>query len=379
MSKISSKQNLLPAGFSDVLFPKSENQNHIVEKILNFFADFNYLRVNPPLIEFEETLFAKGPGSVLKENSFRIMDPISQKMMALRSDMTTQISRIASSRMSHYPRPLRISYSGDVLRVKSSNLNMDRQITQVGAEIIGDFNSDSETEIILIGLKTLKSLNIKNLSIDLNFPMLTEKLLSKCSQELVPKILLGIEKKDYKLIQSFNFPNKKEILNLMKSSGIFTSSSKYLSSLIDTNKNNKSIKHLVNIAQKIKENFSSVNIILDPLEMNSFNYHDGITFTIFSKGIRTGIAKGGNYKTISQENATGISIYTERLNYVLDLTIKRKIVLLKSLDFKNAEKLIKDGFTINFTNKKTKRKFLEIAKQMKCNYVFYKNKLEKVI
>ena len=89
-----------------------------MKKFLSFFADFNYLRVNPPLIEFEETLFAKGPGSVLKDNSFRIMDPISQKMMALRSDMTTQISRIASSRMSHYPRPLRISYSGDVLRVK---------------------------------------------------------------------------------------------------------------------------------------------------------------------------------------------------------------------------------------------------------------------
>ena len=41
----------------------------------------------------------------------------------------------------------------------------------------------------------------------------------------------------------------------MKSSGIFTSSSKYLSSLTDTNKNNKSIKYLVNIAQKIKKIF----------------------------------------------------------------------------------------------------------------------------
>ncbi len=378
MSKRCAKKTLLPAGFSDVLFPKSENQYLIVEKILNFFANYNYLRVNPPLIEFEETLFAEGPGSVLKENSFRIMDPISQKMMALRSDMTTQISRIASSRMSHYPRPLRISYSGDVLRVKSSNLNMDRQITQVGAEIIGDVNNNSETEIILIGLKTLKALNIKNLSIDLNFPKLTDKLLSKCSKELIPKILSAIEKKDYKLIESINFPNKIEILNLMKVSGVFTSSSKYLNSLVDTNKNNKSIKYLVNIAQKIKDNFSSVNIIIDPLEINSFNYHDGITFTIFSKGIRTGIAKGGNYKTISKENATGISIYTERLNYVLDLITKRKIVLLKSLDYKNAEKLIKDGFTINFTNKKTKRKFIEIAKQMKCDYVFYNNKLEKV-
>jgi len=378
LTRLSGKKTLLPAGFSDMLYPKSENQNIIVEKILNYFANFNYKRVKPPLIEFEDTLFAEGPGSVLKENSFRIMDPISQKMMALRSDMTTQISRIASSRMSHYPRPLRISYSGDVLRVKSTTLNMDRQITQVGAEIIGDVNSDLEAEIILIGLKTLESLKIKDLSVDLNFPMLREKLLKKCPQDLIAKVLLGIEKKDFQFIQSINFQNKCEILNLMKTSGKFHNSTKYLNSLLEKNKNNASIKYLINIAEKIKNSFSDVNVIIDPLELNSFNYHNGITFTIFANGIRTGIAKGGSYKTINKENATGISIYTDRLNSVLDLTSKSKVVLLKSLDFKNAEKLINQGYIINFTNEINEKKLLTVAQQMKCDYFLNKNKLEKV-
>ena len=111
---------LLPAGFSDKLYPKSQREFLLIEKILSFFSNYSFLRISPPLIEFEETMISEGPGSVLKENTFRIMDPISRKMMALRSDMTTQISRISSSRMSHYPRPLKLSYSGDVLRVKST-------------------------------------------------------------------------------------------------------------------------------------------------------------------------------------------------------------------------------------------------------------------
>ena len=97
------------------------------------------------------------------------MDPISKKMMAVRSDMTTQISRISSKRLAHYPRPLRLSYSGEVLRVNPSGLKLERQIAQVGAEIIGDITSDLETEIIVIGLKILKELYIEDLTLDLNY------------------------------------------------------------------------------------------------------------------------------------------------------------------------------------------------------------------
>ena len=107
---------------------------------------------------------------MLKDSTFRIMDPLSQKMMALRSDVTAQISRIASTRLSHLARPLRLSYSGDVLRVKGDSFNTERQKTQVGAELIGLENEFCDAEIILICLKALKSINIENITIDINLP-----------------------------------------------------------------------------------------------------------------------------------------------------------------------------------------------------------------
>ena len=378
MSIINRNKALLPAGFSDKLYPKSQKQFIIVERILDFFSNYSYLRVSPPLLEFEETLLSEGPGSVLKENTFRIMDPITQKMMALRSDMTTQISRISSTRMLHYPRPLRLSYSGDVLRVKSTTLNMDRQITQVGAEIIGKISDALESEIILIGLKTLNSLKIKNLSIDLNFPKLRSKLLNKCPNHLLPKVTQAIERKDIIFLKKNNFPNKLDILNLMENFGYFESRSSYLKKLTKNNQKNKSIIHLVKIAEKIKNIFLDINIIIDPLESNPFNYHDGMTFTVFSKAIKGGIAKGGTYKTITGEKATGISIYTELINNTPNLVEKKNIIVMNSKDFKEAEKHISKGFQVIFSEKLNENNYKKIAKIMNCNYVLINNNLIKI-
>ncbi len=38
-------------------------------------------------------------------HTFRLMDPVSQRMMGLRADMTPQVGRIAASRLQNMPRP----------------------------------------------------------------------------------------------------------------------------------------------------------------------------------------------------------------------------------------------------------------------------------
>lgn len=106
MVNSSNDNGLLPAGLGDILHPKAELQAKTIEKLIDVFSKFGYSRVKPPLVEYEDTLISNGLGQVLKDSTFRIMDPLSQKMMALRSDVTAQISRIASTRLSHLPRPL---------------------------------------------------------------------------------------------------------------------------------------------------------------------------------------------------------------------------------------------------------------------------------
>ena len=97
---------LLPEGLHDDLPPAAEHEAAVIDILLSAFRQHGYARVKPPLVEFEESLLA-GPGQGLSRNMFRLMDPISQRMMGLRADMTPQVARIATSRLAKRARPLR--------------------------------------------------------------------------------------------------------------------------------------------------------------------------------------------------------------------------------------------------------------------------------
>ncbi|HKF59930.1 MAG TPA: ATP phosphoribosyltransferase regulatory subunit, partial [Dongiaceae bacterium] len=118
--------SLLPAGLQDVLPPEAAHEAAVVERLMGVFASNAYERVKPPLVEFEESLLS-GPGAAMSTWSFRLMDPVSQRMMALRADMTLQVARIAATRLARQARPLRLSYAGQVLRVRGSDLRPERQ------------------------------------------------------------------------------------------------------------------------------------------------------------------------------------------------------------------------------------------------------------
>ena len=110
---------LLPAGLRDLLPAEAETEAASVEALMEVFASYGYQRVKPPLLEFEDSLLA-GSGAAVAEQTFRLMDPVSQRMMGLRADTTPQVARIAATRLAHAPRPLRLSYAGQCLRVRGS-------------------------------------------------------------------------------------------------------------------------------------------------------------------------------------------------------------------------------------------------------------------
>ena len=372
MTNLINQRGLLPAGLSDVLHPNAKIQAKKIEKLLDTFSSFGYLRIKPPLVEYEDSLLSEGPGNVLKDSTFRIMDPLSQKMMALRSDMTAQISRISSTRMSHLPRPLRLSYSGDVLRVNGDSFNMERQKTQVGAELIGNESVTIDAEIILVCLESLSSIDINDITLDLNLPFLRAYLLRNIPVSSRNIINEAIDRKDKNVIKKLKIDSALQILKLMEAAGDYESSKINLSLLGSNDFLSKALDYLLNVAKIIKENNPSVNITLDPLENRGFKYHSGLSFTIFSKNFRGEIAKGGRYLTVSNETATGCTIYTEKIYNTAKDFIENKLVYVPFLDINDANSIINKGYDIIFGTRENDNVEQE-AHEMGCKYIF-KNK-----
>ena len=66
---IETTPTLLPNGLKDLLPPEAEEEARIVNILMQSFAAFGHRRVKPPLVEFEESLLADGPGKALARSS----------------------------------------------------------------------------------------------------------------------------------------------------------------------------------------------------------------------------------------------------------------------------------------------------------------------
>ena len=130
------KNQLLPEGFRDSLPELASKEDKVSSTFITLMQKNGFMLVKPPLLEFESSLFFLLDDNE-DANSFRVLDPISQKMMGIRSDITVQIARISCGSLVELPRPLKVCYSGEILRVKNNSLNLSRQATQIGSEIIG--------------------------------------------------------------------------------------------------------------------------------------------------------------------------------------------------------------------------------------------------
>ena len=170
-------KTLLPSGCYDLLPPHARHESELSAALLSTFEAFGYEQVSPPLLEYSENLLA-GRGAALSPYTFRVMDPTGHKVMGLRADITLQIARIAVSRLSHAPRPLRLCYNGLILRMQGEQLKNDRQLRQAGIEMIGAASPEADAEVILVAANALKKAGVSTLSIDLNLPGIVASLLA---------------------------------------------------------------------------------------------------------------------------------------------------------------------------------------------------------
>ena len=303
---------LLPAGLQDVLYPQAQNDAKASEIIMDCLAAFGYNRVQPPLVEFEDSLLGERLGAALSDKTFRLLDPLSHKMMALRADMTAQIARISGSRLAHMPRPLRLSYCGSVMRVVPDVLNPERQMVQAGAELIGSSDALASAEMISLGVKALNLAGISGLTVDIGIPHLFDVIVGDCAPEIHDALGEALRLRDSDMLASIAHDKAGLLAELLNASGQSRDAiAELLPKLSDEAA--EMVKTVLHVESVVHEIWPDLPITLDLLDRRDGDYHKGLHFAIFSKGLKGEIARGGAYQTGFGEEATGLSIYMERV------------------------------------------------------------------
>ncbi|WP_066558878.1 ATP phosphoribosyltransferase regulatory subunit [Croceicoccus bisphenolivorans] len=305
--------DLLPEGLSDRLPPLAAEAMRVTRAMTDALAGHGYDPVQPPMVEFERSLASRMAGTQRKR-MVRFVDPASLRTLALRSDMTVQVGRIAATSMRDTPRPLRLSYAGQVLLLKGDGLEPERERLQVGAEIVGSDSVAAASESVVVAIEALKAAGATDISVDFTLPDLVDTLAAEALPLPAASIAPVRRELDAKDAGSLVAVGGEAYLPLLYATGPFASAVTKLEALSAGDALKSRLDGLKQIAERVGD---AARLTLDPTERHGFEYQSWFGFTIYAAGVRGALGRGGTYRITSEggheEVATGFSLYPDPL------------------------------------------------------------------
>ncbi|HUH84037.1 MAG TPA: ATP phosphoribosyltransferase regulatory subunit [Stellaceae bacterium] len=305
---------LLPQGLRDLLPPDAAIEAGVVARQMAVLASHGYERVKPPLVEFEDNLLA-GAGAAMAKETFRLMDPVSQRMIGVRADMTPQVARIAMTRLKNAERPLRLCYAGQVLRVKGGQIRAERQVGQVGAELIGTDAIAADVEAVTLAAAALDASGVTGLSVDLTLPTLVPAVCAalKLDAATVEPLRAALDHKDAAGVAAVGGPAAEILGKLLAGAGAAGKALAALAALALPSEAGAERLRLAAVVEGVHRALPELSITIDPVENRGFEYHTGVSFAFFGRGVRGELGRGGRYRTGNGEGepATGFTLYTD--------------------------------------------------------------------
>ncbi|WP_120716177.1 ATP phosphoribosyltransferase regulatory subunit [Tsuneonella amylolytica] len=307
--------DLLPQGLEDRLPASARALTAARRAVLDTMDGWGYDRVIPPLVEFEASMAQRmGDGrasGAATRRMFRFTDPASLRTLALRSDMTAQVGRIAATSLAHAPRPLRLCYAGETATIASDQLDPARQRLQLGAELVGSDGVAAAAEMVGLAVEALGAAGARGVSVDFTLPDLVDTLAAEAfplAPERIDAVRRELDSKDAGALRDVG---GKAYLPLLYAAGPFDEAVERLAAIDAGGALASRIAGLREIAAKAG---GKARLTLDPTERHGFEYQSWFGFTLYAEGVRGTLGRGGTYRIGgSDEAATGFTLYIDPL------------------------------------------------------------------
>lgn len=313
------KKWMLPAGVEESLPPTSWQLEDLRRKLLDHYRKLGYELILPPLIEHLDALLT-GSAQDLEQQTFKLTDPDSGRLLGLRADMTPQAARIAAR---HYAdrEIVRLCYLGTVLRAQPGSLGGSRSPRQVGCEIFGEPGIAADLEVLRVMLKTLKLAGVRNVHLDLGHVGIYRNVVAGLALDADDEAALFdiVQRKSQPDLASFATARalKPRVVKIMTEliglhGGPDVIERARISLKASKGPIAEALDLLAQTVAELRREMPKLPIHVDLAELRGYRYKTGMVFAAFVPEHGREIARGGRYDGIGAEfgaarPATGFS------------------------------------------------------------------------
>lgn len=315
---------LLPEYIQDMLPEEAWRIEDMRARVLELLRLSGYQLVVPPLLEYAESLQINGSHD-MDLRTFKLVDQLSGRTLALRADITPQVARIDSHLLNRQG-ITRLCYAGSVLHTQPAGLMRTRELLQIGAELYGYSGLDSDLEVQRLLLQALALLGVQEVHLDLGHVALFRALINRTGipKKLEEELSNALQGKNVPalclLVSDFNVEIKNALLALPKLYGGIEVIAHARAVLPDYPEVVAALNELEQAAKHLQPLAHSIGI--DLAELRGYHYHSGMVFAAFHAGSHDAIALGGRYDDVGKSfgrarPATGFSMDLRQLHGLL--------------------------------------------------------------
>lgn len=299
------RNNLLhtPDGVRDIYGREYENIKYVRKTIADVISSYGYTDIQTPSFEYFD-VFSKEVGTIPSRELYKFFDK-ENETLALRPDFTPSIARCAAKYFMDETNVLRFSYIGSTFQNISSLQGKYSEVTQEGAELIGDETVYGDAEMVSLLIECLLQTGLENFRIsigevdyfkglcreaELSFEdehELRDYISSKnpiAASKLLESLDISLEMKDKLLMITDTFADHSMLSELAADAGNDLSA--------------KAIERLSRLYDLLKIRGYDKYVAFDLGMLSKYQYYTGIVFKAFALGSGSSIATGGRYDTL---------------------------------------------------------------------------------
>jgi len=371
-----------PEGVRDIYSGECESRLALRNRLLDCMGKFGYRTIETPTFEFLD-VFSKEIGTISSRELYKFFDRDGNTLV-LRPDITPSIARVCATIFYDAMLPLRLCYAGNTFINHSSYQGRLKEVTQLGAELIGDDSAEADAEMTALIINCLRSSGLTEFQLSIGqmdfFKSLTEEANmdeeteQKLRELIINKNIFGVEE----LVQEQSMrPGLKEIFlrlpELFGGPEIFSELRKMELSV----HGREAVERLEQIYGLLKIYGVESYVSFDLGMLGNYEYYTGVTFRAYTYGTGDYVVTGGRYDNLIakfgvDKPAIGFAIVEDVLMSALERQDKEPASLSQRLLFLYDPKMCEKAVRIASNLRESGRMVTLIAKENSMDAEDYK-------
>ena len=292
-----------PEGVRDI-YGDEKAKKTIVERLLHEIIEgYGYRDIQTPTFEFFD-VFSKEVGTTPSRELYKFFDKEGNTLV-LRPDFTPSIARCAAKYFMEEDVPIRFCYQGNTFTNTSDLQGKLKEVTEMGAELIGDASVQADAEMISMTIEALCHAGLSDFQISIGNLEYFKGICAEAGLDEETELELReyISGKNYfgaeELLDRIHVEQKDKEL-LLKVSELFGTAA-ILADAKNAATNERSrnaIDRLEKVYQVLCDYGVEKYVSFDLGMLSKYNYYTGIIFKGYTYGVGDAIMKGGRYDNL---------------------------------------------------------------------------------